>query len=80
MELQTEALKRELQNVQQKEENKAYAKTWENNATLETHDPIARVAGMMEKPKKQDGTLGNIEIPCAEISAGRPVLHTIEQV
>ena len=57
MELQTEALKRELQNVQQKEENKAYAKTWENNATLETHDPIARVVGMLEKPKKQDWTL-----------------------
>ena len=43
MELQTETLKRELNNVQQKEENNAYAKTWERNVTPETNDLIARV-------------------------------------
>ena len=26
---------------------------WENNATPETHDPIARVAALLEKPKEQ---------------------------
>ena len=29
---------------------------WKNNATQQTHHPIARVTAMLEKPKKQDGT------------------------
>ena len=39
MKLETTALKRALKNVQQKEDNRAFAKTWEITAELETHDP-----------------------------------------
>ena len=46
---------------------------WENIATPETHDPIARVTAMLEKPKKQDETLGYMDMLCMEIAAGRAV-------
>ena len=76
MERQTELLKQELQNVQQKEENRVFAKTWETNLEPRTHEPIARVVAMRERPKKQDGVLGYIEMLRTEISAGRAVLLT----
>ena len=43
--------------AQQIEESKVYAKTWEENATPETHDPIARVVVKLEKQKKLDRSL-----------------------
>lgn len=64
---ETLALRKELQTVKQKEESKAYAQTWENNATLETHDPIARVTGMLEQNKKTDETQGYPEMLCGEL-------------
>ena len=75
MELETKAFLRKLKSVQQKEESRAFAKTQENTATLETHDPTAPVTAMLEKPMKQDGTLGYIEMLCTEISAGRATLN-----
>ena len=64
---ETLALRKELQTVKQKEESKAYAQTWENNVTLETHDPIARVTGMLEQIKKTDETQGYPEMLCGEL-------------
>ena len=46
------------------------------NATPETHDPIARVAALLEKPKKQNVTLRYIEMLHMKITAGRAVLNT----
>ena len=69
--LEMKALKKVLKNVQQKEENKAFTKTWEVNSFPETHDPIARVVAELEKPKKHDGNLDYTQMLRAERDAER---------
>ena len=63
----TEVLKQELKNVKQKEVDKA--KTWEESAILETHDPIAKVVAKLEKQKKPDRSLAYLEILRVEVDA-----------
>ena len=49
--LKTVTLGLKLQAVE-KEKNQSYMQTWENNVTLESHDPIAKVPAMLERSKK----------------------------
>ena len=44
---------------------------WEKNATLETHDPIARVQAMLEQSKKRDVTQRCMEQLNEFVIAGR---------
>ena len=62
MQLKQDSLEKKFNNAQQKEESKVYAKTWEDNAVPETHDPIAK----LERPKQVDGTLDYLEMLRAE--------------
>ena len=54
--VETEALQKELQVVKKKEVDKGWVQTWKNNATPETHGPIARVKALLEQPKLMDET------------------------
>ena len=54
-----------------KNENQSYMQMWENNATLETHDPIARVQAMLEQSKKRDVTQRCMEQLNEFVIAGR---------
>ena len=76
MRLETSALKRELQNIQTNKGNRVFAKTWENTAEPETHDPTAQVIARLEKPRTQDRTLNYIEMLRADVDTGRADRHT----
>ena len=60
--------------MKQKEESKAYAQFWETNATPKTHDPIARVTGMLEQNKNTKETLlEGLHYSLSPITAGRAI-------
>ena len=76
MQLKQDLLEKELNKAQQKEESKAFTKTWEETATLETQDPLARKVANLEKPKKVDKSLNYLEILQADVDSGRADRNT----
>ena len=57
IQVKQEMMERRQENKQKKEDEQSFARTWEETVSPETHVPIARVIGYMEKPKQGDVTL-----------------------
>ena len=75
-EIGNRSVKEGTEECKQKEENKSFAKTWEENATTETYDSIARVVAKLEKQKKPDRSLSYLQILRTEVDAGEADQNT----
>ena len=65
-----------LADIQKKNTDQAFTKTWEDLATPETQDPIGRVIALLETAKQKDSQGHYVSLLKAEVAAGRATLYT----
>ena len=69
-----------IADIQKKDTDQAFVKTWGETATPETQDPIGRVDALLEAPKQEDSQEYYISLLKAERAAGRATLTTFSEL
>ena len=71
---------KKLADIQKKDTDQAFAKTWEESATPETQDSICRVIAILETAKQEDSQGHNVNLLKEEVAAGRATLATYAEL
>jgi len=66
---------KKLADIQRKDTDQAFSKTWSETATPETQDPIGRVIALLDLPKQEDLQEYYVSLLKAERAAGRATLN-----